>query len=233
MPRSGLSQARPSATMRALPSPTSAAMRDRVGSHNEAASSLPMRKLVPMTSMDWFRYSAGLTLYFSKNFIRYWSEALPLGAAMTLPFSHWANSSLLLNCGASLRTSTREQRVPSDMPSGGDHLDLGLLGLGAENGGGHDAHVADVRLVGEHVVGHDRALQGALELDFRSLGNVLLPQPQFGVDNGLIRNRVVGLVPDHELFSHGLGGNKQREQRQNSCNAADRFHHDLLGLVWW
>ena len=102
--------------MRAVPSPTSVAIRDRVGSHREAASILPMRKLVAMTSMDWFRYSPGFTLYFSKKRRRYWSDALPLGAAMILPSSQRATSSLLLNSGASLRTTTSEQRVPLDMP---------------------------------------------------------------------------------------------------------------------
>ena len=65
--------------------------------------------------MVWFRYSAGFTLYFSKKRRIYWSEALPLGAAMTFPSSQRANASLSLKSGASLRTKMSEQRVPSDM----------------------------------------------------------------------------------------------------------------------
>ena len=46
----------PLATLRARPSSTS---REVVGSHMTAASSLPARKLLVITSMFWFRYADG------------------------------------------------------------------------------------------------------------------------------------------------------------------------------
>ena len=108
------------------------------------------------------------------------------------------------------------QLVALDYAEGGDHLDFRLLRLGAEDGGGHDAHVADQRLVRQHVVGDDGALQGGLEFDFRTGGGVLLLEPQFGVDDGLIGDGVVGLEADDELFRHGGGGEQAEGERERS-----------------
>ena len=104
---------------------------------------------------------------------------------------------------------------------GGDHLDFRLLRLGAEDGGGHDAHIADLRLVRQHVVGDDGALQGGLKFDFRTGGGILLPEPQFGVDDGLIGDGVIGLEADDELFRSGGGGEQTEGERERSEKRLD------------
>ena len=104
---------------------------------------------------------------------------------------------------------------------GGDHLDFRLLRLGAEDGGEHDAHIADLRLVRQHVVGDDGALQGGLKFDFRTGGGILLPEPQFGVDDGLIGDGVIGLEADDELFRSGGGGEQTEGERERSEKRLD------------
>ena len=51
-PASGMPKVWPVATMRPEPSPTMSPMRDTDGSHSTAASILPWRRLVAITSMD-------------------------------------------------------------------------------------------------------------------------------------------------------------------------------------
>ena len=53
----------PEAALRAIPDAT---ILDAVGSQMAAASSLPARKFVVITSMFWFKYFAGLTPAFLK-----------------------------------------------------------------------------------------------------------------------------------------------------------------------
>ena len=82
-------------------------------------------------------------------------------------------------------------------------------------------HIADLRLVRQHVVGDDGALQGGLKFDFRTGGGILLPEPQFGVDDGLIGDGVIGLEADDELFRSGGGGEQTEGERERSEKRLD------------
>ena len=70
----------------------------------------------------------------------------------------------------------------------------------------HVAEVADLLLVGEHVVDDDRALQRVLELDLAARRQVLLPQLQRADHHRRVGDRVVRLVADHQLDRLGAGG---------------------------
>ena len=92
----------PVATLRARPSST---RREAVGSQIAAASNLPARNPLVITSMFWFRYSAGLMFFFSNTARANRSVHAPLGTATVLPSIHWIASSELANSGASVLTS--------------------------------------------------------------------------------------------------------------------------------
>ena len=90
----------PEAMRLARPSCTS---REAVGSQITAASSLPARKPLVMTSMFWFSTAAGVTPSFLKASCAKRSAQLPSGTAMRLPSSHLMPSLALANFGASGR----------------------------------------------------------------------------------------------------------------------------------
>ena len=56
-----------------------------------------------MSSMFWFRYSAGVMLFFLNTARANRSLQLPLGTATVLPFNHFNASCGLVNAGASGR----------------------------------------------------------------------------------------------------------------------------------
>src|SRR6266849_7405481 len=102
--------------MRPAPSPTMSPMRETDGSHRTAPSILPARRLVAITSIDWFMICDGLILVFSIMSPRNRCAQLPCGVAITLPSSHLIASSDDLNLGASARTITTLHRCPADNP---------------------------------------------------------------------------------------------------------------------
>ena len=86
------------------------------GSHSTAPSILPVRRLVAITSIDWFRMAAGLIFVFSMMSPRKRCAQLPCGVATVLPSSHLTAYSGDANFGASARTMMTLQRWPADMP---------------------------------------------------------------------------------------------------------------------